>query len=694
MPENEGPKGPEEESQEPESEKTTSTRRDVQQLTFLRVVENGERSFFEEAPLKRPEGRFDPADFDDILNTNELLQLRRIAARAAQFASETETDLAAVVKFLSEEMGIESTKNTDEHHATSDNEIYALYTKSQSLRLQEVRNMVADALDWTDEEGEEKDRRRLDQTALYLLDPTKFTDLARSKDYRPFRFANGILQRKTPEMLDKILPHNKLERQKLKRIKLVHLGIGDGRKDITVIGKILAETDLSIDFYGDDVSPFMNFIAHYGIVKNILINAVNLSKQPIDMWENSPYKQLIEFIKKYKLTISTDELIIFRIFNIFYEYTNEYDEMSEKKGGEPDLLKYMIARFLSLHQKTGHTNEIRELDENIELPLKLHPVNANMKNLDPKMFEPKSDEMTIFMDLGSRCNNEPFEETLEAAKRLLNEPKVRPYAAKRKPFKIKERDIDAQRYLLGHQILNFDPEQVESDSPIITEMMQHFKCEVANIFAIHLFNDKRIYTVIDNETGEELDQLKIYYPALDKNGTEPTDEDLAEKGYFAKLIVNFEEDTRDEPGVYGAVHRLRFLKPVTIRLKVSRQKITQNKTLLEIKDYEEEPGSEVLIVPSYTPELMSRFKELADNGFHVIDFYLNRQIKPTHVKILMRKMLPHEKEAYKKRGETMAMKKLLLMQEKTPSGPWKKEIVAKGNSKKIAKCASKKIAAK
>jgi len=667
MSEKDNPKGSEEKiSSENENDCATPQRRNVEQLTFSNVVENGTRAFFED-PINRSQFQIDPTEFDEALTTNDLIELKHFTQWAQRYADNTNTDLSAVVQFVSAGLGIDESGPA----ITSDNDAYSLYADSQNLRLQEVRNLVADALEWTDEEGNQLDRRRLDQTALYLFDPTKFTELAKSRDYRPFRLANGILQRRLPDLLHSIMPRKHSERTKLKRVKVVDLGLGDGRKSYTTISKIIEETGLHVDFYGDDSSQFMNFIAHYGLVRNIVSRAVNLSKQPNMMWEGGPYADLVSFIRKYKLSLTNDHLILFRIFNIFYEYTNQYDQMVVKKGGEPDLLKFMIARLLSLHQKTGHTDQIKKLDEEVNLPITLHPINKNMKDLDPALFKPGDDEMTLFFDLGSRCNNEPFEETLKNAKRLLGKPVIRPYAKNKKPYRLKERDIDAQRYVLGHLILNFDPESVEENDPVVKEMMAHFKSEVANIFAIHLFHDHRIYIVIDNETNEELERLNIYYPALTPEGPEPSDEELAEKGYFARLVITFEEDTRDAPGVYGAVHRLKFIKPVTIRIKATRQKSANNKLVEEIKEYKEEPGSEVLIIPSYTPELMQRLKVLADNDFHVIDFYPNKKNKPTHVKIVFRKMLPHEKIRYEKTGKTKAMKKLYKMLQRESSGVFK-----------------------
>lgn len=662
MSEKDSPKGPEEEiEQENENDNASSKRRIMEQLTFLRVVENGTRAFFEESPGSRSPASFDQNDFDEALTTNDLIELQRFTEWAQSYANNTNTDLSAVVQFVSAGLGIDEAGPV----ITSDNDAYSLYADSQNLRLQEVRNLVADALEWTDEEGNELDRRRLDQTALYLFDPTKFTELAKSRDYRPFRLANGILQRRIPDLLRTIMPRKNSERKKLQRIKVVDLGIGDGRKAYTSTTKIIEETGLPVDFYGDDSSQFMNFIAHYGLVRNIVSRAVNLSRQPDALWKDGPYADLVAFIRKYKLNLTNDQLILFRIFNIFYEYTNNYDQMLAKKGSEPDLLKFMIARLLSLHQKTGHTDQIRELDEKVPLPIKLHPINKNMKELDPKLFKPANDEMTLFLDLGSRCNNEPFEETIKNAKRLLSEPVIKTYARNKKPNRLKERDIDAQRYVLGHQILNFNPESVEVNDPVVKEMMAHFKSEVANIFAIHLFHDHRIYMVIDDETDEELERLNIYYPALNPSGPEPSDEELAEKGYFARLVISFEEDLRDSPGAYGVVHRLKFIKPVRIRIKVTRQKSSQNRPIEEIKEYKEDPGNEVLIIPSYTPELMQRLKVLAKNDLHVIDFYPNKKDKPTHVKILFRKMLPHEKKRFEKTGKTKAMNKLYRMSKQT-----------------------------
>lgn len=448
---------------------------------------------------------------------------------------------------------------------------------------------------------------KLESLALYY-DGEKWLRVSSDKEYRKRQLELAIIIDNLPEIIALC------EHQGAKETHVVELGPGDGKKTKEIYSRLIEKLK-KMNLHLVDASPDMLVRTLVQLLNEIKNNAYFISTRSRSR-EDHPYKQFIDLLRKYKLKPSDDPKLPWDKVEIIMHskispdddprYTPTPLEQKLKKG---DLLKFCLARLFALH-RTENSDIITDLDDNVQLPLKITPHWQTFNNVDSSLFTADETHSSIIFHQGNEiCNAHPSEPIAELYdKKLLNKPIV-PEGVEDP----KEEEIIANRAVVGFQLGKFDdPGRRNGElSKEAAKILAGYDIPNFNDFVSHMFFDPNIVQ---------------YSDSLDRN--------IAPENCI-EVVADFMEDP-DNPGYYGTVHKLRFTRKVNAT-------ITRGDT---VETIEKSNGDEILLLASYKPTINQMHQLFAEKHIKPVRIFTNAKKDPTHAVFLVRKMTDAEIKEY------------------------------------------------
>ena len=481
---------------------------------------------------------------------------------------------------------------------------------------------------------------KLDYRTVYTR-PDLWENVEKSPDYVSLKKGIEILKQHLPEIVD-IVARGK------PNVKIFDLGVGTGKKP-RLIKDVFIKEGKNVDLHLVDTSPFMlkatTVIMMEDLMRQILAKAATLDgiegqqtffmHDETDIGTDMPEKRLdniksdlwfplIEMCRKYKLEFSKNEHLRESLHRIFYKFlldVSSKEQNEQTDDTSTDLIKNLAARILSLHiGRQGQRKIIDELDEKIQLPLKIHLRLQAIEDLPAEDFQPSDNEGVFACDLGCRAFNDSPQKTIPMYLKFLSNPKVPEGVEDPVPEK-DEPKVEASYLLIGFQLSHFTKKspEFEKESKII---LKGYDTEASFELITAPF---------------KLSQIKYY----NNNGGLVTFKDLLmndeEENNYAEVITEYEEDPAN-PEYLRIVHKLKFKKDLIFKVG-------------DYPPFKKLAGEEILLPPSpsYKPILGQITGLCEENGIKVCKNYVDNDKCPKYVKLLVRRMTDKEKIAYIRR---------------------------------------------
>lgn len=509
---------------------------------------------------------------------------------------------------------------------------------------------------------------------VFYFYPEKWAAVCGEKDYPLQKKALDILENRTGDMIDIIMPKD------ADRLRIYDFGVGTGTKGGIIVDQAIEKTKGKVEYHGVDASSDMLRIAMEKIATEILESAIDETKKSKPERKKSRWSALVWFLRKHNLSYTKQPQYLGRVFQRLF--TRHYANPESF-----NLLKFLFARMVSLHKSNeSGLSKIEMLDKKVRLPLSMHAHPKWFQQFKQEEFQLKEKEGVVIFDLGSEICNQFPGDSIQMFHDLLSDPSTPNHEDGIVPLN-DEKTVRSNYAVLGLQLGEIPQSQTHFRT-MRTEMRKAYNNHAFRELTAHPFA-RRDIQFSDLETGEA------------KN--------LNDIGF---IYVDYEEDP-DNPGYYGATHRLYITEDVEVsspksekltikgkdraydvyrrtiealfdpereeefggkrneiidRLSPTGKKLTKEE-LLELdpkkfysRDFsnygngmkiaeevlEEEAGlHQTLLYPSYKPTLEQMVQLCHERGMKIIEVYSDNDEHPTYVKILTRRMTPEEEELYK-----------------------------------------------